>query len=52
MNQITTPQLEKSRDPLRALQVIFTLLAFFFLVLGSVIIGLTWLGIRRAAFLG
>jgi cytochrome bd-type quinol oxidase subunit 2 len=43
MNQITTSQREKEQNPLRILQVIFTWLAFFFLVLGSVIIGLTWL---------
>lgn len=44
MNQITTSQVEKRRGPLRILQVIFTWLAFMFLVLGSVSIGLTWVG--------
>ncbi len=52
MNQIATPQLEKNRGPLRVLQVVFTLLAFFFLVLGSVLMSLTWLGIGEPSTSG
>lgn len=52
MNQITTSQVEKRRGPLRILQVIFTWLAFMFLVLGSAIIGLTWVGSGNISLFG
>lgn len=52
MNQITTFQREKKRGPLRILQVIFTWLAFMFIVLGSVIIGFTWVGSGNISLFG
>lgn len=52
MNQITTSQVEKRQGPLRILQVIFTWLAFMFLVLGSVIIGFTWVGSGNISLFG
>lgn len=52
MNQITTHQIDRGKGLLRILQVIFTFLAFIFLLIGSVIMSVSWIGNGNMSLFG
>ena len=45
MNQLATSQPVNNRDPLRILQIIFTVLTLLSFALGSVLLSLVWFGV-------
>ena len=45
MNQLATSQAVNNRDPLRILQIIFTVLTLLSFALGSVLLSLVWFGV-------